>query len=79
MVKELDLKLTLGMAERRNTESSPGDEELSRGRGPAVQISVRAKTHSFSETGCFSVPVGHSSNVKNIQKYDCHFLPKIET
>ena len=45
IAKELDLKLTLGMAERQNTESPPDEEscEESWGAGPAIQISVRPK------------------------------------
>ena len=46
-MKELDLKLTLGMAERRLTESSP-DEESWRG-GSVVQILARPKV-TLSQT-----------------------------
>ena len=53
MVKELDLKLTLGMTERRTTESPP-DEEL----WGAVQILVRPKGALF-RSQAVSCPIGH--------------------
>ena len=65
MVKELELKLTLGMAERRKTES-PHDEE-SLGGVSEARLSVRPKV-IVSRSPSFPcpfdiVPVGHSADV----------------
>ena len=56
-MKELDLKLTLGMAERRLTESPPDQESWGGGQ---VQISVRPKV-TLSRSLAVSCPIGHST------------------
>ena len=50
MVKELDLKLTLGMAKRRKTKSPPDEESW---EGVSSFNPVKPKTHPLSESGCF--------------------------
>ena len=57
IVKELDLKLTLGMAERRLTESQPDEESWGEGQ---VQISVRPKV-TLSRSLAVSCPIVHST------------------
>ena len=57
IVKELDLKLTLGMAERRLTESPPDEESWGGGQ---VQISVRPKV-TLSRSLAVSCPIDHST------------------
>ena len=57
MVNELDLKLTLGLIERRYTESPPDEDS---GRGSVVQILVRPKV-TLSQSLAVSCPIGHSS------------------
>ena len=74
MINELDLKLTLGMAERRYTESPP-DEEWS-----AVRIPVRPKVVLFQSlvqllVQSVTAPVGHSSDVKQRKKRKSGFIP----
>ena len=56
-MKELDLKLTLGMAERRLTESPPDEESWGGGQ---VQISVGPKV-TLSRSLAVSCPIGHST------------------
>ena len=59
MANELDLKMTLGMAERRKTESPP-DEDSWEGRGQRFPISVRPKV-SRSWSLAVTCLIGHST------------------
>ena len=69
-MKELDLKLTVGMAERRKAKSPP-DEELG-GRGQRFKsnkISLRPKVRVWLFlVQSVTEPVGHSSDVKHRPK-----------
>ena len=69
-MKELDLKLTLGMAERRQTES-PTDEE-SWGGGQWFKSQSDPKSPSLGVwlflVQSVTVPVEHSSDVKQRSK-----------
>ena len=53
-VTEFDLKLTLGMAERRNTESLPDEESW--GGGQRFEYRSYPQSHPFSAV---SGPIGH--------------------
>ena len=70
IVKELDLKLTLGMAERRKTESTPDEESW--GGGQRFQSRSEPKSPSLGVwlflVQLVTILVEHSSNVKQRPK-----------
>ena len=70
IVKELDLKLTLGMAERRLTESPPDEESWGGGQGFKSQSDPKSPSLGvwLFLVQSVTVQVEHSSDVKQRPK-----------
>ena len=66
IVRELDLKLTLGMAERRMTESPPDEESWGEGQRFKSRPDPKSPSHGvwLFLVQSVTIPVGHSSDVK---------------
>ena len=76
-MKELDLKLTLGMAERRLTESPPDEESWRGGQRFKSRPDPKSPSHGvwlFLVLQSATIPVEHSSDVKQRPKKICFYL-----
>ena len=69
-MKELDLKLTLGMAERRKTESPPDEESWGGGQRFKSWSDPKSPSHGvlLFLVQSVTIPVEHSSDVKDQKK-----------
>ena len=69
-MKELDLKLTLGMAERRLTESPPDEESWRGGQWFKSRPDPKSPSHGvwLFLVQSVTIPVEHSSDVKQRPK-----------